>query len=42
MIRGRLKLHIPNPHQGVISGGLLSEILKQANITKEEWDKLNN
>jgi len=41
MISGHLKLRIPNPHQEDISGGLLIEILKQANISKEQWDKLS-
>ncbi|MEW6447274.1 MAG: type II toxin-antitoxin system HicA family toxin [Bacillota bacterium] len=38
MRRGALKLRIPNPHQGDISPGLLKEILRQAGITKEEWE----
>lgn len=40
MVKGKLKLRIPNPHQEDISTGLLAELLKQANISKEEWDKL--
>ncbi len=40
MIRGNLKLHIPNPHHGDISKGLLSRILKQAGIEKSEWEGL--
>ncbi|EHQ36404.1 type II toxin-antitoxin system HicA family toxin [Methanoplanus limicola] len=40
MIKGDLILTIPNPHQKDISVDLLSRILKQANITREEW--LNN
>ena len=37
--RGR-KLILPNPHQGVIGVGLLARILRQANVTNQEWDKL--
>jgi predicted RNA binding protein YcfA (HicA-like mRNA interferase family) len=38
--KGALKLRIPNPHRrGDISGPLLSEILRQAGITREEWTK---
>ncbi len=40
MIRGNLTLRIPNPHQGDISRDLLSRILKQADITKEQWEHL--
>ncbi len=37
MIRGNLTLTIPNPHSKDISIDLLSRILKQAEIDKEEW-----
>jgi len=40
MIRGNLKLHIPNPHSGDISKGLLSKILKQAGLDKSDWEEL--
>ena len=41
MIKGTLKLHIPNPHRDEVSRHLLSEILRQAGISSEEWgDKL--
>ncbi|HUW64757.1 MAG TPA: type II toxin-antitoxin system HicA family toxin [Spirochaetia bacterium] len=39
MKRGRLKLHVPNPHEGNIGVPLLREILKQAGISESEWDK---
>jgi len=39
MKKGPLKIHIPHKHKGEISAGLVSEILKQAGIDKEEWDK---
>ena len=38
MIKGSLKLRIPNPHQGDISVSLIKEILKQADISLEEWE----
>lgn len=40
MVRGRTRVRIPNPHQGNIGKGLLSRILKQANVSKEEWERL--
>jgi hypothetical protein len=38
MIRGSLRLIIPNPHRGDISGALLTRILKQGLITMNEWE----
>ena len=38
--RGTLRLRIPNPHQSDISCDLLSRLLKQADISREEWEKL--
>ena len=40
MVRGRLKVHIPNPHNRDISGFLIMEILRQAGIPTKEWDNL--
>jgi len=40
MKKGALKVHIPSKHKGDISAGLVNEILHQAGIDKEEWDKL--
>jgi predicted RNA binding protein YcfA (HicA-like mRNA interferase family) len=40
MIRDELKLTIPNPHKTDISVGLLNRILRQANISREEWEAL--
>ncbi len=37
---GDISVPIPNPHQGDIDVGLLSEILRQAGITREEWERL--
>jgi len=40
MIKGGLKLRVPNPHKGDISKHLLSEILRQAGVSTSEWKKL--
>ena len=40
LVKGNLRLTIPNPHQGEIGKDLLSRILKQASISREEWEKL--
>jgi hypothetical protein len=40
MVREKLKLFIPNPHQGDISKELLARILRQATIQKEVWENL--
>lgn len=40
MIRGRRRVRIPNPHQGDLGRELLQRILKQAGVSKEEWEKL--
>jgi predicted RNA binding protein YcfA (HicA-like mRNA interferase family) len=40
MVRGRQKIRIPNPHVGDIGVSLLKEILRQASISDEQWDKL--
>ncbi|MEW6127098.1 MAG: type II toxin-antitoxin system HicA family toxin [Acidobacteriota bacterium] len=40
MVKGAITLRIPNPHQGDISKDLLSRILRQAGIDKDDWEKL--
>ena len=40
MVKGDLKLRISNPHGGDISRGLLSEILRQAGVSSDEWNNL--
>ncbi len=37
MIKGGLVLAIPNPHRREIRVALLSRILKQAGVGREEW-----
>lgn len=36
----RLRLTIPNLHSGEIGKFLLAEILREANISRKEWEKL--
>lgn len=38
MVREQLRVAIPNPHQGDIGVGLLARILRQANVSREEWE----
>lgn len=37
MTRDALTLRIPNPHRRDISKHLLAEILRQADISRDEW-----
>lgn len=40
MVKGELKIRIPNPHKGEdVSDSLLREILRQAGIEKKDWEK---
>jgi hypothetical protein len=39
MIKGSLKLRMPNPHRSDISSALLAEILRQAGISSKDWDR---
>ena len=38
MVRGVQKIKMPNPHRGDIGIGLLSRILRQAGISRDEWE----
>jgi len=40
MVKGTLKLRIPNPHESDIAADLLARILRQAGISRTEWEKL--
>ncbi|HVC33894.1 MAG TPA: hypothetical protein VNL16_10330 [Chloroflexota bacterium] len=40
MIQGDVTLRLPNPHQGDISRELLTRILRQASIDRNEWEEL--
>jgi predicted RNA binding protein YcfA (HicA-like mRNA interferase family) len=37
---GENRLSIPNPHGGDIDRGLLVRVLRQAGISREEWEEL--
>jgi len=40
MIKGTQKIRIPNPHgSGDVHISLVKEILRQAGITNDEWEK---
>lgn len=40
MIKAKKKIRIPNPHgSGDVHISLIKEILRQAGISAEEWDK---
>ena len=38
MIRRRHKLRIPNPHRQDINMVLVNELLRQAGVSRQEWD----
>ena len=40
MIRGELRLYVPNPHEGDIGRSLLARILRQAGVDREQWEQL--
>jgi predicted RNA binding protein YcfA (HicA-like mRNA interferase family) len=40
MVRGDVVLTIPNPHRGDIGVGLLAALLRQAGITRREWEQI--
>jgi predicted RNA binding protein YcfA (HicA-like mRNA interferase family) len=40
LVKGELRLYIPNPHEGDISRELLSRILRQAGVARDDWEKL--
>jgi predicted RNA binding protein YcfA (HicA-like mRNA interferase family) len=40
MVKGRLKVRIPNPHVGDIHVSLIKEIIRQAGIDAKTWDEV--
>jgi len=38
MVKGELKVRMPNPHRGDIDISLLKEILRQANLDWTDWE----
>ena len=39
MVKGDLVLRIPNPHRREIGPDLLARLLKQAGVSRREWDR---
>lgn len=40
LMKGPLRIRLPNPHGGDISRGLLARILQEAAIDKDDWERL--
>ena len=40
MRRGHIRIRNPNPHRGNIGRGLLTRILRQAGVSRDEWERL--
>jgi hypothetical protein len=40
MHKGMLRVRLPNPHRHDSSKKLLAQILREAEISREEWEKL--
>jgi len=40
MVRDDVTVWIPNPHRGDIGGELLARVLRQAGISRNEWEAL--
>ena len=38
MLRGTRRLILPNPHRGDVDTDLLVRLLRQADVTREEWE----
>jgi hypothetical protein len=38
--KGEVRLVLPNPHRGDISSDLLARILRDAQISRDEWEAL--
>ena len=39
LVRGDVRLPVPNPHAGDIGPGLLKRILNEAAVNREEWER---
>jgi len=40
MVRANTKVTIPNRHEGDFGRGLLARILREAGVSREEWEAL--
>ena len=38
LVRGDVRLAVPNPHQGDIGAGLLRRILHEGHVRRAEWE----
>ena len=38
MSKGNFKVKMPNPHGSQLSVGFIRQLLREADITPEEWD----
>lgn len=41
MLKGDIALTLPNVHKGDIGRNLLARILRQAGISREQWDRIH-
>ena len=39
MIRASVRVRLPNPHEGDISREFLARILRQADVSRAEWER---
>jgi hypothetical protein len=42
MVRGAVTPRIPNPHHADVGRDLLSRILRQAGVDRDDWEKTGN
>jgi len=40
MVKGQLRLTIPNPHQGGIDWSLMKRIIQVAEVSPDEWENI--
>lgn len=40
MVREQTRVVLPNPHEGDIGVGLLARILRQAGVSRDEWESV--
>ncbi len=40
MAKGNITVRVPNPHEGDIGASLLAKILRQAEVSREQWEEL--
>lgn len=40
MVKGDLRVRIPNPHKSDIGVNLLKQVLREAGIDRETWEKI--